>query len=223
MYTRSTRPTPMLFAIVLATGLLISASPSSSTAGEQIVLPSPKMTGGLPLQEALSNRRSQRAFADRTLEPQMLSNLLWAAFGINRPDKKQGRTAPSARASNEIDIYVAKADGLWLYNPEANQLTRVLKADLREMTGRQTWPDKAPAVLIYVADFNRMFEASSEERRIYTHANTGFIAQNVYLFAASEGLATVVLGNVDVKALAAEMKLGEHQMITFTQPFGYPE
>lgn len=216
------------FCVALAGAALIlsleAALPGAEagTDGERIALPAPRVEGGMPLMEALSQRRSQRAFdAARDLDEQMLADLLWAAFGINRPDSGD-HTAPSWRGSKETDIHVARADGVWLYDPADNSLTRVLDEDIREHTGRQPFTADAPVVLVYVADLERMAEAPDETRHLYAHVDAAFVSQNVYLFAASEGLATVVLGNVEKDELAAMMGLGERQLLTFTQPVGHP-
>jgi hypothetical protein len=190
-------------------------------AEDVVELPEPMMEGGLPLMEALSQRQSQRSFADREIEDGVLASLLWAGFGINRPEAGE-RTAPSWRGSKETDIYVARADGVWIYDPENNSLSRHMEDDLRAMTGRQPFPAEAPVVLIYVADRTRMAEAPEDQQYLYAHADAAFVSQNVYLFAASEGLATVVLGNVDKEALAEALGLGEERILTFTQPVGYP-
>jgi nitroreductase len=190
-------------------------------AEEPIALPAPAMEGGMPLMEALAKRQSLRSFADRELPDEVLSSLLWAAFGINRPETGD-RTAPSWRGSKETDIYVARANGVWLYDPEENVLRRHLEADLREEAGRQPFTADAPVVLIYVADRSRMAEAPQDQQHLYAHVDTAFISQNVYVFAASEGLATVVLGNVDREGLRAALQLQDDQILTFTQPVGYP-
>jgi nitroreductase len=206
-------------ALGLAVGLV--AAPTGSRATEVVELPEPVMEGGMPLMEALSKRQSQRSFDDREIDDDVLASLLWAGFGINRPEAGE-RTAPSWRGSKETDIYLARADGVWIYDPEDNSLTRHLEDDLREMTGRQPFPADAPVVLIYVADRSRMADAPSEQQYLYAHVDAAYVSQNVYLFAASEGLATVVLGNVDKDALGEALGLGDDQILTFTQPVGYP-
>jgi hypothetical protein len=208
----------------LALGLVVGmgALAFEGRAGEVVELPDPVMEGGLPLMEALAQRQSQRSFADREIEDEVLASLLWAGFGINRPEAGE-RTAPSWRGSKETDIYVARADGVWIYDPESNSLVRHMDDDLREMTGRQPFPAEAPVVLIYVADRSRMAEAPEDQQYLYAHVDAAYVSQNVYLFAASEGLATVVLGNVDKEALAAALGMGEERILTFTQPLGYPQ
>ena len=184
-------------------------------------LPKHDVTGGMPLMEALAKRRSQRSFADKPLAPEQMSRLLWAAFGVNRPGE-DGRTAPSWRGSKETDIYVATAQNVTRYDPASHGMTEYLKGDIRPQAGRSAFVATAPAVLIYVADLSRMAKASREDQRLYAHVDAALIAQNVYLFAASEGLATVMLGNVDKEALTKTLKLPDDQLVTFTQPVGLP-
>jgi nitroreductase len=179
------------------------------------------MDGGMPLMSAIAKRQSVRAYSERRLPDDVLSNLLWAAFGINRRDAGE-RTAPSWRGGKEIDIYVATPQAVWMYDPAAHALRHVMEGDIRAATGRQSFPATAPLVLIYVAGRERMAEAPEQEQYVYAHADAAFIAQNVYLFAASEGLGTVVLGNVEKAELAKTMKLRSNQILTFTQPIGYP-
>jgi len=189
---------------------------------KSIQLLKPQMDGGRPLMQVLKDRRSSRAFSSEKLPLQVLSNMLWAAFGVNRPDLGK-RTAPSAKNRQEIDIYVATADGLYLYNAKAHKLELILAKDIRAMTGVQEFVGKAPVNLIYVADFTRMGERPEDEKVFYSAANTGFISQNVYLYCASEGLATVVRGWVDRPALAKVIGLRPDQRITLAQTVGYPK
>jgi nitroreductase len=176
--------------------------------------------GGMPLMQALKNRRSQRSFRKKKLPEQLLSDLLWAAFGINRPDGK--RTAPTASDRREIDIYVALEEGVYLYEANKNKLIPVIKKDIRRFAGRQAFTQKAPVNLIYVADLTKM-GGSPDSKDFYAATDTGFISQNVYLFCASEKLATVVLGWVDRNTLSKELRLNSKQRIILTQPVGYPE
>jgi len=184
-------------------------------------LPEPKKDGGRPLMQVLNERHSQREFSSEKLPLPVLSNLLWAGFGVNRPDGR--RTAPSARNWQDIDIYVAMADGLYLYDPKANALKQVLVEDLRGATGSQPFVAEAPVDLVYVSDQAKTGNASAEDRLLYGGAHTGFISQNVYLYCASEGLATVVRGLVDRAALAKRMQLRPDQRITLAQTVGYPK
>jgi SagB-type dehydrogenase family enzyme len=187
-------------------------------------LPAPRMDGGKPLMECLKERRSQRDFREGTLPLPVLSSLLWAANGINRPDSGK-RTAPSAMNWQEIDIYVSTAGGTYLYDAGEHMLTPVRAEDVRAKTGRfQGFVNQVPVNLIYVADYSRMgwYMPESEKKR-YAAAAVGFISQNVYLFCASENLATVVRGMVKRSALAEALGLGSDQEVILAQSVGYPE
>jgi SagB-type dehydrogenase family enzyme len=185
-----------------------------------VLLPAPQVDGGRPFMQVLKDRSSSRLFSSEKLSTQVLSNLLWAAFGINRPDTGK-RTAPSAVNRQEIDIYVATADGLYLYEAKSQSLKLIVSDDIRALTGRQDFVKEAPVNLIYVADFSRMGNAPKEDKELYSAADTGFVSQNVYLYCASEGLATVVRGSIDKQALAKTMKLQPDQKIILAQSVGY--
>jgi SagB-type dehydrogenase family enzyme len=214
-------------ALLLAAGLilglsLIASGLSFAEEPKPIQLLKPQTEGGKPFMQVLKDRKTSREFGSEKLPAQVLSNLLWAAFGVNRPDSGK-RTAPSAMNWQEIDIYVATADGLYLFDAKAHLLKPVLAEDIRAMTGLQPFVKDVPLNLIYVADFSRMGSATNEEKEFYSAADTGFIAQNVYLYCASEGLATVVRGLVDKPALAKTMKLRADQKITLVQSVGFPK
>ena len=170
--------------------------------------------------KALGLRRSRREFSDRPLPPNVLSNLLWAADGINRPGGE--RTAPYWRHIMVIDIYLAMADGVWVYDPAQHALVPYLPDDIRAQTGTQDFAAVAPLDLVYVAHGERMGDISREERRLFASVDTGFIGQNVYLYCASEGLATVFRGAVDYPKLARAMRLDGDTFVTFAQTVGYP-
>ena len=187
-----------------------------------VKLPAPRMTGGKPLLDCLKARQSGRDFGTETLSPQVLSNLLWAACGINRPDSGK-RTAPTARNWQDIDIYAATADGLFLYLPKEHALQKVLAEDVRGATGTQDFVKVAPLNLVYVSDYAKIPAGTDEDKRFHSGAHTGFISQNVYLFCASEGLITVVRGLVDREATAKTMKLRPEQHVTLAQTVGYPK
>jgi SagB-type dehydrogenase family enzyme len=211
------------FLLVLMPALLL-AGPGATMAEDLKPIPLMQFQSdtGRPLMHVLKERKSSRAFSSRKLPRRVLSNLLWAANGINRP-ASGGRTAPSAMNQQEIDIYVATADGLYLFDAKARQLRPVLNQDIRAMTGQQAYIQDAPVNLIFVADFTRMTQAPAEERDLYAAADTGFISQNIYLYCASEGLATVVRGGIDRTALANVMKLRPEQRIVLAQSVGYPK
>jgi SagB-type dehydrogenase family enzyme len=206
--------------LVLAGTLLVSgATPAQES--QVVELPKPQMTGGRPLMEVLKDRRTSRAFSSQSLPPQVLSNLLWAACGVNRPDGR--RTAPTAVNWQEIDVYVARADGLYLFDAQAHALEPVVAQDLRALTGRQAFVADAPINLVFVADYSRMGRRSEQDKAFYAATDTGFVSQNVYLYCASEGLATVVRGLVDREALGKAMGLRPEQHVVLAQSVGYPK
>jgi nitroreductase len=205
-----------------AAGLLAFSVIASAQELKPIQLPKPQMDGGRPLMQVLKDRKSSRSFSPEKLPAQVLANLLWAAFGINRPESGH-RTAPSAMNRQETDIYVATADGLYLYDAKGNTLQPVLAGDIRAQTGQQPFVKEAPVNLIYVADYARMGRVPEEDRLSWASAGAGCISQNVYLFCASEGLATVVRGAVPKGDLAKTMKLRPDQKILLAQTVGYPK
>ncbi len=209
----------MVSAVLLLFSVL---SPTQSTAArKEIVLAKPDTKGGAPLMSALSKRQSSRSFSEKAIPDKLLSNLLWAADGINRPDEGK-RTAPTAVNKQEIDIYVAMAEGLYLYNAKTHSLGMVVAKDLRPLAGRQGFVAHAPLNLIYVADLSRAAGNSREDKLLYAAADAGFIGQNVYLFCASEGLSTVIRAYIDKDALSKAMNLKQAQMIILAQTVGYP-
>lgn len=215
---RLTRIRDIALKAALVAALLAVATVASQTS--DLTLPAPQTDGGKPLMLALKERRTTRSFAEQPLPPQVLSNLLWAAFGVNRPDGH--RTAPSARNWQEIDIYVALREGLYLYDAPAHALRRVVAADLRAAAGTQAHAREAPVTLVFVADERRMSRADEETRRVFAAADTGFIAQNVYLFCASEGLGSIVFASIDRDRFAQAAGLRPEQRITLAQSVGYP-
>jgi len=205
----------------LLAGAVAAAAPALARAETSpIELPAPRASGGKPLTDALKLRRSTRAYSDRPLPPQLLSDLLWSAFGINRPSGD--RTAPYWRHIMVIDVYAAMANGVWLYDPKSHVLLPHLAADIRAQTGMQDFVGTAPLNLVYVAHGERMQDIAPSERRLYASVDTGFIGQNVYLFCASEGLATVFRGAVPYEQLERALALGKDQFVTFAQTVGYP-
>jgi SagB-type dehydrogenase family enzyme len=210
-----------LVSSAVAISLLFTAVPAAEVL-QPIPLLKPQMEGGRPLMQVLTDRSSSRSFSSEKLPLQVLSNLLWAAFGINRPGSGK-RTAPSAMDWQEIDIYVATEEGLYLYDARGRQLQPILSQDIRGLTGRQSFVKEAPLNLIYVADLSRMTGATAEDKDVYAAADTGFISENVYLYCASEGLATVVRGSIDKPALAKVMRLRPDQKIMLAQTIGYPK
>lgn len=198
---------------------LLAAAPALAAETER-KLPPPRTEAGKPLMQALKLRRSTRDYADRVLPDEVLSDLLWAAYGINRPSGD--RTAPYWRHIMVIDVYAAMADGLWLYDPKRHVLVQRSPDDIRSQTGLQDFVGKVPLNLVYVAHSDRMREVPAEARRQFAGVDTGFIGQNVYLFCASEGLATVFRASIDYEKLKAAMGLSRDEFVTFAQSVGYP-
>ncbi len=201
-----------LFSFVLVFAAAVNAQ-------DIIKLPPPKTEGGMPLMQALKERHSGRSFSSKKLPLETLSNLLWAAWGINRPDGH--RTAPSARNSQEMDVYVAMSDGLFLYEPKQHQLKKILSDDIRAATGMNDYVKDAALNLVYVADLTKANLKEPDAIEFYSGADTSFLAQNVYLFCASEGLEAVVRGSINRPELAKIMKLRPDQKITLAQSVGY--
>lgn len=185
------------------------------------VLPAPDRAGGKPLQRTLLERRTTREFRSDPLPLQVLSDLLWAAAGVNREDTG-GRTVPSAMNSQEIDVYVATADALYLYEARPHQLKLVLAQDVRALTSGQEFATSAPVTLVFVADLARLVKAKPEQRAFYAGLDTGFVSQNVYLYCASAGLGTVV-HDLDRDPLAKAMNLRSDQRIMLAQAVGFPK
>jgi SagB-type dehydrogenase family enzyme len=207
-------------AILLVAGAIPSALRCQELKG--IALPKPHMEGGMPLMKALAARSTSREFGPGELPLQVLSDLLWAADGVNRPDSGK-RTAPSAMNVQNIDIYVALKNGLYVYDAKANTLDPVLSEDVRGTMGTQPFVKDVPLNLVYVADYAKMARGSDADKALYSAAHAGFIGQNVYLFCASEGLATVVRGLIDREAISKVMKLRPDQRVILAQSVGYPK
>jgi SagB-type dehydrogenase family enzyme len=206
----------------LALGVMgqLRPRPTRGDARRSIKLPAPDKRGGLPLMQALAKRRSSREFARKPLPLPVLSSLLWAAFGVNR--RGGGRTAPSALDAQEIDVYVALPDGAYRYDAKAHALKLVAASDVRRVTGYQDFVDEAPLDLVYVADHRRMRMVPVAQRESYASAAAGAIAQNVYLYAASAGLATVIRAWIDRNAVADALGLGHDEHVVLSQTVGYP-
>jgi len=207
----------------LALGMMGQLRPKPTTGDSALViaLPPPEQHGGVPLMEALAQRHSTRDFSPAALPLPLLSGLLWAAYGVNRKDG--GRTAPSALNAQEIDVFVALPSGAYCYDPAAHELRLVAANDLRRVTGYQDFVDEAPMDLVYVADHARMHLVPVGKRESYASVAAGAIAQNVYLFAAGNGLATVLRAWIDRMAIADALGLTHDQQILLSQTVGYPK
>jgi len=208
----------LLILVVLTTALFCQAQEK-----KQIMLPSPNTEGGKPFMETLKDRHTTRAFTKEKLSDQQLSNLLWAAFGINRQESGK-RTAPSAMNNQETDIYVCLSNGVFLYDAKKNCLNLVTEEDYRKYMGRQDFVADAPVILLYVSDYSKMGDKiPSEKKDFYSAVDVGYISQNVYLYCASENLGTVVLGSVDGQKVKEILKLKDDQKVLLSQCVGYPK
>jgi nitroreductase len=218
--------------------ITLVASTEASSAEEPhpdlqpILLPKPEKDGGKSVLAALQERKTIRNISSEPLPPQVLSNLLWAAFGINRDLAafgKPGRTAASASNSQEIDLYVALPEGVYIYEAVPHRLTPVVAGDFRSRAGRRG-AATAPVNIFYIVDLTRYDRGKGqpdprigdpEVQKSYYYTDTGLIAQNVYLFAASQGLAAW-LHNCDKEDIPKDFKLGPGQRVLFAQSVGYP-
>lgn len=204
---------PLTVAVILLTAVPLLPAQQLNP----IQLPKPQITAGKPLMQALAQRKTTRAFLDKPLPLQTLSNLLWAAFGVNRPrDAKQGlgRTAPSAMNKQEVELHVVLAQGAYVYDAEANLLRPVVAGDLRAKMGAPP-AGRAAVTIVFVADI----------KLDYAQVDVGFIGQNVYLFAASEGLNAwfyALHGQQDAAFVAAALKLPAEKRPLYAQSVGYP-
>lgn len=206
------------FSTILFLCLLMQFSTNAQT---NIQLPKPKTVGGMPLMEALSKRQSLRNFdSTKTINAETISNLLWAANGINRPESGK-RTAPSAVNWQEIEIFVALNSGVYFYNHKTNELEMIQSGDYRKDMGKQNFVGAASMVLIFVSNHDKMEGASEKAMEFYGATDCGNVSQNVYLFCASENMATVVLGMIDREKISKLLKLKDTQKVILTQPVGY--
>lgn len=208
------------------TGIILVTITSQNVVSQNIILPVPDKTGGKPLMQALNERQTTRAFTQDDLSLQQLSDLLWAGWGMNRPDQKK-RTAPSARNVQEVDVYAAMKSGLYVYDALNHMLKQIHNKDIRNLCGTQDFVANAPLNLVYVADMGKLGKKEgdtlTEADLLWPYANTGFIAQNVYLCCASLNLGCVIRGMVPKEKLAPEMGLRSNQVIILSQTIGVPK
>lgn len=202
--------------------VLICVTSGYCDEAQRIQLPQPQLDGGKPLMQAIKARKTTREFSGDQVPIQTLSNLLWAAWGINRPESGR-RSAPSAFNRQEMDVYVCIRSGAYLYDPKANSLVLLASGDFGPLTGRQEWVKGAPVNLVYVADQAKMGPGEEADKMAIASLDTGFISENVYLFCASEGLATAFRVGIDRKKLAEILKLGPEQKIIAAQSVGLPK
>ncbi|MFH0736606.1 MAG: nitroreductase family protein [bacterium] len=180
----------------------------------------PEVQKSKPIMRLFESRKSSREFQSKELEMQEISNILWAAFGISREDGR--RTAPTARNIQDIELYVVNQTAVYLYKPETNELTEIVKGDFRKNTGLQDFVGIAPLEIVIVSDHSKM-EVDEIIKTSYSCMNTGFVSENIYLYCASENLATVTRGSIERVELAQILKLKQEQKIILVQSVGYPK
>lgn len=208
--------------LMVVIAVLVVGSTVAAQVPETINLPAPMFEKNKPLMQALQERKSGREYADRQITPQDMSNMLWAANGINRPNGN--RTSPSARNKQDIDVYVVLKEGAYLYDPKKNQLTLVAAGDFRKNTGMQPYVTTAPANLVYVSDIAKFDFLKEREEAVLTGAiDAGHCSQNVYLYAASAGLSAVVRTSIDGKKMGEILKLRPQQVVIMAHTVGYPK
>jgi SagB-type dehydrogenase family enzyme len=197
-----------------AAGTAPQVQPIVQTEGV-IKLSKPDLNKGIAMMEALSKRKTERNISDKKLTLQQLSEVLWAADGINRPDGK--RTSPAAMAKYAVDIYVVLAEGVYLYDVAKHELTPVAKGDFRKQAGMQDFVYIAPVNLVYVLNLKNWQDKSrpipEQKRDRWINVELGCIAQNVYLYCASEGLGTVIRGMIDEKKFSEVIKVKPEQIL----------
>lgn len=219
MTTRRNVNLGILSAVAAAAATAVS---TKSLAQAPTALPPPAIVGGKSLMQSFQERQSIRDYAERSLSDQDLSNLLWAAWGVNRP-QHDGRTVPRWRGAYLLDIYLVKADGVWRYDPKSHQLLFHMPGDLRgQTTTGQAFVATAPLNLVYAVDTAKMSGSTVAEKNATAGATVGLTAQNVYLYCASAGLATVLRESVPAE-LADTLKLPPGQIVQFAQTVGYPK
>ena len=208
-----------LLSILLLSGILIQLT------AQDIVLPAPDKTGGIPLMQALNKRQTTRSFTTDSLTKQQLSDLLWAGFGINRPEQGK-RTAPSAMNWQEIDVYVTMPGGSYVYVAESHSLKCINNKDLRKETGGQSFVANAALNIVYVADMGKREIKEGDQVKdsdlFMSYSDAAFIAQNIYLYCASSNLGCVVRGSVPDGSLASDLGLRTNQRIILAQTVGVP-
>lgn len=188
---------------------------------DSISLPAPEQSGGRPLLDTLKARKSSRSFAPKTLSLKQLSNLLWAADGISRPDGR--RTAPTGLNVQDTDIYVMLPTGVYRYIASAHSLETIQTGDHRSIAGAQSFPKTAPLNLFFVHNRDRAMSGSNQDIDQCAGIHTGAIMQNVYLYCASAGLSCVARRSFNAQALHAALKLSKSQSVILAQTIGFPQ
>ena len=201
--------------ITIVMGLFIV---TTLTAQESRKLPKPDKKVKMSLFEVLDKRQSVREYADRDISDHLLSQLLWAACGVNRPTE-QRITAPSAINAQDITVYVCRADGAWRYDATGHALTKISDKDLRHLVAdRQTFAAAAPVSLVLVSDISKVRNHSE-----LGAMDAGYVSENICLACTALGLATVPRATMDKEQLKKELRLGENDILMLNNPVGYPK
>ena len=191
---------------------------ASSVGSETIKLPAPDGDSGVTVTQALKARHSERAFADKDLSPELLSGVLWAANGFNRPDK---RTNATGLNKQEITAYAIMKSGAYRYDAKANALIKVYDGDLRPaIAGHQSFAATAPVSLLIAADVSDPIYTGA--RSSLSNYDAGIVSGNIYLYCAANGLATVCRRSMDNDALKKALKLPDTTILHLNHPVGYP-
>jgi len=193
-----------------------------SIAQTLIELPEPDKAGGIPLMQAINERHSARNFVDKDLTEKQLSELLWAAYGLNRPESGK-HTIPTSRNRQDIEVYISTQDGVFKYLPEEHALLQISAEDKRKVSGMQDFVKDAAVNLIYVSDFDKLGDSSDDIKTMTAATHCGFIGQNVYLYCASEGLISVFRAMIDKEKAAELLQLKGNKHVIYSQSVGYAE
>lgn len=205
--------------ILSALLLIITSMNAQDLKGIQ--LNAPNKNRGTTVMKALADRHSEREYASKELSIEDLSDLLWAANGINRPDGK--RTAPSALNKQDVDIYVVLKEGAYLYDAQSNSLKPLAKGDHRSaVAGGQDFVNEAPVCLVLVSDLSR-FGNTSDHTKLMGAVDVGIVCQNINLFCSAAGLSTVPRATMNIAALKSILKLSDSQLPIMNNPVGYPK
>jgi Nitroreductase len=185
---------------------------------EDIELLSPNKTGGKSIMEAIAERKSVRSFDSKDLSPQQLSDLLWAANGVSRPDGKL--TAPSAMNKQDITLYALTKKGVYLYDAQSHSLKGLVDGDHREKVSNGN--NDAPIIIVLVSDISK-FGRNDDFSKMLGAMDAGFVGQNIYLYCSGNGLATVTRASFNKDALTELLNLSETQILMLNHPVGYPK
>ena len=198
--------------------LFIICMLAMTSQAQNISLPKPQKEGGKSITYCLQNRKSTKEFSSKAISEQQISNILWAAYGFNRPDK---RTVPSAMNCQEFTLYIFLPSGIYRWNDKTNELIQLSKGDHRKDAGKQDYVATAAMNIVYVADYSKMGSIDPNNVSNMAYADCGFIAQNVYLYCGSEGLGSVIRGYVDKDLLAKTLNLKAKEHVILSQSIGF--